>query len=337
MSIYKRPDSPHFWTEFVIQGHRIRRSTETGSRREAEQFERRLRQQIRDELKNPSPRSQLTLDDACGRYWLEVGSRRRDSRDVHRWITYVLRYLSREALLSDLSGSQVAEFVSAMRADGIGEISINRTVTTLQGVHNRAAKVWEEPVKVIGWKPHKTRERSREHWITHDQARALLDAMQPETRALVWFMLLTGIRRKEAFNLTWDRVDDARGVIIIEAKGGIMREVDLSPEAGLILASQNQGGRYVFDSTGWRKRFEKAKTAAGLSTLRWHDLRHTCATWLGQSGAPLDVIRQQLGHSSITVTQKYRHVARAEVRAALQQVPTISPTLANVIPIKARK
>lgn len=337
MSLYKRAGSPYWQTEFTIRGHRIRESTGCQARREAEQYERRRKAEVRHELANPAAVGKLTLDQACGKYWLEHGHRRRDATDVQRWLTYVLTHLDRDMLLSDLSARTVNDFVASMRAAGIGEVSINRTVTTLQGVHNRAAKLWEEPVSVIGWKPFKTKEHGRARWLTQDQAKALLAALPPHIRALVWFMLLTGIRQREAFNLTWEDVREDRGVIQIIAKGGIVREVDLSPEAGVILAEQPRSGRCVFDTTNWRKLFTRAKEVAQIDDFRWHDLRHTCATWLGQSGASLDVIRQQLGHSSIVVTQKYRHVSRAEVRAALQQVPTISPTGANIVPMKRCK
>lgn len=68
--------------------------------------------------------------------------------------------------------------------------------------------------------------------------------------------------------------------------------------------------------------------------LRWHDMRHTLATWLGQGGAPLEVIRDQLGHSSISVTQKYRHVVAGEVRDALQKLPALAPAGTKVVRLK---
>lgn len=64
----------------------------------------------------------------------------------------------------------------------------------------------------------------------------------------------------------------------------------------------------------------------GKPDLRWHDLRHTLATWLGRSGADLAVIQQQLGHSSIAVTNKYRHVIGSEVRDALDRLPRLTAT-----------
>lgn len=338
MSLFKRPNSPFWQTEFVVRGTRIARSTGTTSRREAERFERELREEIRRQAVATAgrPRPSLTVDQACGRYWLEHGSRLRGARDVERWLRYIVVHLPADLPLRDLSASHVTEFVASMRRAGIGEISINRTVQALQGVHNRAGKLWEEPIRVIGWKPHKTREKPRVRWISEHQAQAMLAHLPEPTRALVLFMLLTGIRRREAFELEWIRVHFDRQVIAIEVKGGDEREVPLSDEALEVLHALPRDGDLVFDTTNWRKRYVAAKAAAGIQDFRWHDLRHTFATWLGQSGAPIEVIRELLGHSSISVTEKYRHVVATEARAALRNFPSLSPSNGVVVPLKRR-
>lgn len=339
MSLFKRNGSPYWYCEFTIQGHRVVRSTGTPSRREAERFERECKAQIRQRIRQESGRVEpaLTIDQACGRYWIEHGSRLRGAYDIQRWLRYVVLYLDPALPVSELSARHVTDFVSRLRQSGIGEISINRTISTLQGVHNRAGKLWEEPVKVIDWKPHKTRERARVRWITQEQAQTLLAALPEPTCDLVMFMLVTGIRKREAFNLTWNRVHLNRGCIVITAKGGIVREVPLSPDAITLLHEIPRAGDAVFDTTNWRRRFLAATTAAGIEDFRWHDLRHTFATWLGQSGASLSVIKDVLGHSSIAVTQKYRHVANTEMQDALQRVPTIRPNSGVVVPLTRAK
>jgi hypothetical protein len=90
----------------------------------------------------------------------------------------------------------------------------------------------------------------------------------------------------------------------------------------------------VFDTTNWRRAFERAKREIVEPALRWHDLRHTVATWLGQQGVSLEVIRDVLGHSSVSVTEKYRHVIQREVRAAVQKLPPLSPTTSKVPSLK---
>jgi integrase len=331
MGLFKRPGSKFWQTEFEIKNIRVSRSTGETSRRAAEAFERRLRDEIAAKAPEIRKREKVgSIDQACGRYWIEHGQRLRGARDTARWLRYLTTYLDKSKMLSDLSTADVTQMVADMREAGRGEIAINRTVTCLQGVHNRAAKNWEWPVKVIAWKGHKTKERGRVAHITPEQAQALLSALPAHTAAVVRFLLLTGLRQREAFELTWDKVESDAVTVIV--KGGYARRVLINDEASDLLASLPREGRYVFDTTNWRKHFEAAKRKVGPPSLRWHDLRHSCATWLGQGGAPLEVIRDQLGHSSISVTQKYRHVVAGEVREALQSLPKLGK--ANVVRIR---
>jgi len=56
---------------------------------------------------------------------------------------------------------------------------------------------------------------------------------------------------------------------------------------------------------------------AGIADFRIHDLRHTCAAWLVQAGVPLSEIRDLLGHSTISMTEKYAHLAPENIRSAV--------------------
>lgn len=334
MSVFKRKDSPFYQTEFVYRKRRISRSTGTTSRREAEVYERKLRDKVAREFQEVAAAPELSLDHACGRYWIEHGSRLRWARDVERNLRYIVNLLDRDMPFAELSNRHVAALIEGRRGQGAGIPAINRTISVLQGVHSRAASRWEAPVKVISWKEFKAKEQGRVRWLTEAEAGRLLEALPANIAALVRFLLLTGMRQREAFELTWDRVAFDRGAVFIVAKGGKRREVALSPEAILLLHEQPQTGRYVFDKTGWRKRFEKALVAAGISDFRWHDLRHTHATWLRQKGVALEVVSQSLGHSGIAVTQKYAHVAQHEVREALQKLPSLSPNRSSVVPLR---
>jgi integrase len=331
MAIFRRENSPYYYTEFEIRGHRIKRSTGTTSARDAEAFERKLKEQVKREA--PQARAispALTIDAACGKYWAEHGKKLADAVNVKNWLKYIVRYIDKDMPIRELSTKYVTAFVASLEKAKIGPIAINRTIACFQGVHNRAAKKWEEPVKVINWREQKTKEKPRTRWVTRDRAEALLRALPLHIRYIVLFMLSTGLRRKEAFNLAWSGVNFESATITVRVKGGYDRDVHLSPQALLILQEVPRTGLYVFDTTNWRKHFQKALRVARIDNFRWHDLRHTFATWLGHSGAPLEVIRDQLGHSSIAVTQKYRHVAQGEVQRALHKLPPVGPTTGKV-------
>lgn len=342
MYLYKRPGSPYWWTEFTVQGSRTRRSTETASRRDAEAVARRLRDQAVAAAKaKPKgvPVEVLTLDQACGRYWIEHGRRLKDARNEARNLKYIVATIGADLPLSDLSNRHVNALVKKRLEMGAGPAGVNRTVSTLKTMLNRAAKRWEEPVRAISWSQHRLREpKERVRYLTPDECRRLLDCLEaipaPHIARVVHFLLLTGLRKAEAFGATWDKLDEARGVLTVRVKGGHEREVPLTAEAMHLLRETPRESRYIFDTTNERKHFEAGLRTAGIEDFRWHDLRHTFATLLGKSGAAIEVVSKALGHSSVTVTMKYRHVLHDEVRAAMQASPTLRPHTWNVVPIK---
>ena len=334
MSLFKRTNSPYWYTEIIVKGRRIVRSTGARTRRDAEQFEKQLREQAIRQLPASSAVPVLTLDHACGRYWIEHGRRLKDARNVQRWLRYCCDFIDARTPLADLSAKHVAAMVAAMRAKGIGEISINRTVTTLHGVHSIAAKRWEQPVKVIDWSAMKTKERARVRHLDPAEAARLIDALPLHIRQVCQFMFMTGLRKREAFNLRWENVKASS--ITVRVKGGYERTVALSDEAILLLASLPKDREHVFDTTNWRRHFETALDRAQITNFRWHDIRHSFATWLGQSGAALEVIKDHLGHSSVSVTEKYRHVIGTEVRSALGKMPRLLDTDGKVVAMRRK-
>jgi integrase len=172
--------------------------------------------------------------------------------------------------------------------------------------------------------------------------------MTPERGALadlVEFSLFTGVRRGEALGLTWDRVDRARGVIRLElTKSGRRREVPLSSNAEAVLARRwmPEAKGYVFGSRNWnsfRSAWESALTAADVDDLRFHDLRHTFASWLIQRGRTLREVQEALGHQTITMTMRYSHLAPDHLRAAVAVLDDVlpSPQLAESTTISAQE
>ena len=341
MSVFKRKGSPFYYIEFLFRGRRVSRSARTSSRREAETFERRLRDEIARETRHLPVTPSLTLDQACGRYWKEHGHKLRWSGEVARHLKLICTHLDRTMPFAELSNKDVNQLVQARELDGAGPAGVNRTLAVLQGVHSRATARWESPTKAVAWRMHKLKEpKGTIRFITIEDARRLIAALPVHSALIVRFLLATGLRREEVLSLTWSDVEFATSHVRVLAKGGIRRLVPIEGEALLVLHEAPRAGRYVFDRKNFRRHWEAARKAAGLGNLRVHDLRHTHATWLRQQGAPLEVVKVALGHSSVAVTQKYAHVVEAEVRAALQGLTALTNGSASVVqltPSKAKK
>ena len=158
-------------------------------------------------------------------------------------------------------------------------------------------------------------------------ARALEDAQDAE---LVRVAAYTGLRRGELVALRWRDVDFAGRKIIVRrslsgatevrsTKSRRAREVPLPAQASSALDSLSQRGEftgaddYVFcsrlgrrlDPSAMRRRFERARDAAGLELLRFHDLRHTYGSLLVAGGIDLASVKAAMGHSRITTTERY--------------------------------
>ena len=133
------------------------------------------------------------------------------------------------------------------------------------------------------------------------------------------FSLASGLRAANVTGLCWSAVDLDRRLAWVhpdEAKARKAIPVPLNGEAISIL--QKQIGKHrevVFTFKG--KRVEQVSTAAwykalgraGIDNFRWHDLRHTWASWHIQGGTPLNVLQELGGWASYSMVQRYAHLA----------------------------
>ncbi len=160
-----------------------------------------------------------------------------------------------------------------------------------------------------------------------DLARALENAEgeSPYAVAAIRLLMFTGCRKGEILNLRWDYVDLERGMLNLPDTKTGHREVFLSPPAiDLMKALPRMAGNpHVIcgDKPGaplvnLRKPWVRIQTAAGLSGIRLHDLRHTFASMAAGSGHSLQMIARLLGHRDLRTSQRYATLTEDPVRRA---------------------
>jgi integrase len=145
-------------------------------------------------------------------------------------------------------------------------------------------------------------------------------------------LLYTGMRKSECLGLTWEHVDLEKGTAYLpETKNGTSRTVLLNDRAKAVLEDMKQyksdHTKHVFPGrdgtarlTEVRKTFLRALKEAKIDNFHLHDLRHTFASILVNQGVPLYEVQRLLGHSDITLTQRYSHLADAQLRKATANV-----------------
>jgi integrase len=281
----------------------------------------------------------MIFEDVVGIY-LSEKSHRSKQRDLYS-LKRLQPYFGGRSLL-ELKRGDVRRYVTARLGDGVQESTVKRELKFLAAAINFVRIEHDHfelpnPVQSLGLDGGEARVR----WISRDEASLLIlaagaTATRPHLPNFVRLALSTGCRKNELLALDWRRVDFERACLRLEVehtKNGKRRLVPLNSGAMSALRDQRDwvlrhcaASKWVFPSrTGThvqtlQKGFYAACTRAGIDNFRIHDLRHTFASWLVMDGVSLYVVKDLLGHSSISVTERYAHLSPDQGRAAVQKL-----------------
>jgi integrase len=318
---------------FKLDGQQIRRQGFLSRAEAQEALEKAREQALRPEAPRPVPVA-MTFGQAVVRY-LAAKVRKRSLEDDRRIARHLEAVFGKDTLLGDVTAAKVSEYRAqrlGTRRGGqpLSAAAINRPLALLRHLLALAQDEWG----VLATVPKIRLEREpqgRLRWLTPDEARALLEACRAQKAArladLVELALYTGLRQGELLGLTWAAVDRASGVLRVEVtKSGKRRVVPLNGPADAVLARLGGGEGLVFGTRSWdafRDHWEAAVEAAGLEDLRFHDTRHTFASWAMQRGATLPELKDLLGHSSLAMVMRYAHLSPEHLRSAVARLDTV--------------
>lgn len=296
------------------------------TKHEAEEWADSLERELKRQRKARSARPALT------RY--TVGELIRDFLDDPE--TKALRtYSSLELLLAwwvnHYAAERVLEFgaltlreARAKLQPGRAPATINRYLSALRSAWNwgRAAELIPQK---LSWPSRLmlTEPKGRTRFLADDELDALLDASAKHSSAMKAAILVSiacGVRQSELLRLRWADIDfDKQRLRVMLSKNDEARSVYLPQSAAAALKALKRapvvGQRVFLDEKGkpakkgWiEHRWKGIRAAASLRDFKWHDLRHSCASFLAQQGANLLEIGAVLGHRSASVTRRYAHL-----------------------------
>lgn len=205
--------------------------------------------------------------------------------------------------------------------------------------HARILGLYEgEPPTTRVKKP--TADNRRMRFLSHDEAGRLLKALREKTQEVYEIALVSlqcGLRAGEIFSLTWRDLDLERGILTLwNTQNTRTRQAFMTGEVKAMLAEKEHGGDndLVFPDRDGGKRtvisktFNRTVSELGLNNgvtdrrqkVVFHSLRHSYASWLVERGVDLFTVKELMGHSTLSMTERYSHLGNGTLQRAVKEL-----------------
>jgi len=337
MSIHRRKRAKGSAYIAVVAGPMGKQRTKTFERRaDAELWE---REQYH--LQKADPARTATLDHAkrtvkelC-EHWLEAYARkhktassvRRDEQFIRNQIVPIIGSVR----LGDLQHVVVERWLTTIRFElELAPKTANNCLNLLKKILNDAMRWrWVIQNEARSVQTFRLQKRDAKFWTMAEAVKFMtfIQEERPELHTVFALALYAGLRKGEIQGLGWDSVDLERRRIVVKrifcsvenkiverTKGRKDRWVPINDAlaAALIEARAKGGGDMtapIFDWLHPHRLMARLCNAAGVGSIRFHDLRHTFASHLVMAGRPLYEVQHLLGHANYSTTEKYAHLA----------------------------
>ncbi len=342
MSLYKRSGSPYWWIKLSHNGRRIQQSSGTSDKAKAREYHDKLKASLWDQ-ERLGIKPVHSWKEAAVRWLRESTHKASQGLDkMHlQWLDKFLGGLN----LTEISRDVIDRITQARLADNVSNASVNRMLQCIRVILRRAVNEWEwlDRAPKIRFLHEPTR---RVRWLTRDEAETLLGQLPEHLAAMVRFSLETGLRKSNVTGLKWSQVDlVARKAWIHpdQAKARKAIAVPLSSAAVVLLREQlgkkreDKYREYVFvyhgkpvtqvNGKAWKGALDRAR----IKEFRWHDLRHTWASWHVQAGTPLHVLQELGSWESVEMVRRYAHLSADHLASYVDRVSGLRPVGAGEV------
>ncbi len=316
------------------------------TRAAAERWARKIESEIDDRREVPTAaESRTTVAEVLDAYAAEALDRLAWAPTVRAYLGWWKTRIG-SLLIRNVRREDVRQGLAALEAgQGISGQSVSGSTRRRYLAALRAALTWAESRELItvnvargaARKGRDVEPPGRTRYLDDAERARLLEAVDAEQdqrlSALVRLALYTGMRQGELTGLRWSQVDLGRGLASLpRTKSGYPRSVALSRPAVELLTEVRRRrslSPFVFGHPGMRMRsapafprlaWDRAVAAAGLWDFRFHDLRHSFASYLLSAGATLPELAAALGHRSLQMVSRYAHLERAHAATLAERV-----------------
>lgn len=332
MAVYKRKDSKFWFIDISTpNGKRLRISSKTEDKQAAKQLDAKLAHELW-EVSRLEKKPRRLWKEACVRWCTEKQHKRSLSKDIAN-IQWLDRYFG-NLHLHDITRDLIEEVAIEKEKENVAPATVNRMLQLIRSILRAACLTWEWTDKIPSVRLRKE-SGGVIRWITKAQAENLVSELPRHLAVMAKFSLATGLRAANVHQLRWTEIDlDAKHALVHANQSKSKKAIPVPLNEGAIEVLRQvkddyrQDGfeSYVFVYEGKpvrqvsTKAWYKALDRAEIENFRWHDLRHTWASWHVQSGTSLHELQQLGGWSSYSMVLRYAHLSSHQLRDAANRI-----------------
>ena len=328
-TVYKRGNT--WWVRFRHDGQHVRRSAKTTKKAEAQAFLVRLMDEYRSTGGKAVQRYMLT--EAIEAFF-EGSSLKASTLETYRFYSRSCIRLLGHLHLDEFDRKVLGAFIATRKRTGVADPTVRRDLAFLGSVFTAAIRRgWVDTSPVTALDKRALKEsRPRIRFISRDEFTRLHDTASASLKPILVLAVETGMRKEELLSLRLPQIDLRRREVHLEiTKTSSPRRVPLSVTAAdtirdLLERRDRPTSPFLFcKGDGSRigdpkKGFNAACARAGLTDFRYHDLRHTFASWWVQEGGDLYRLSRILGHATLQMTTRYGHLRTEDLHEELERV-----------------
>jgi len=315
----------------LIRKQGIKAITKTfRTKKEAIQFSQKIEGSIYEQMAFTSLDNRLTFNKLADDYIVKECRVKRPKEQLSKLEFWVEHIGIKQ--VNSITGSDISNTLNCLPSH-LSNATYNRYKAAASVVFNYACRQYNlisNPVQLI---PSKREDNHRVRYLSTLERVRLLNACEsadwPKLYLLVLMAITTGARRSELLGLSWNNIDFERQTAYVQTtKNGQPKVLPLTDDVVKELTKFNQqDSSLIFNSKAkpdkafcFNKQWKKVLGKANVEDFRFHDLRHTTASYLAMSGASLLEIADVLGHKQISVTQRYAHLCIDHKQKLIEKV-----------------
>ncbi|HNR12880.1 MAG TPA: site-specific integrase [Thermodesulfobacteriota bacterium] len=338
-SIYTRPKSAVLWISYYKNGKKIRESTHTTKRKEAEKLLKQREGEIASGKRPSLEFEKIKFSNLLDLIRTDYRRNEKDSARLEVSLTHLIGFFG-DYTVPQITTVVIDKYIDQRLEEGAAKASVNRELAALKRMLNLGH--WTTPplvreVPAITLMPEKN---IRKGFFTVAEYKRVLEKIPDRLRGVVTMGFLTGWRKDEIVCLTWDRVDLENGIVWLETgmtKNDEARSVAMDRELRQMFLHQkeickkqrNKTGKllpWVFLNRGGKDRVKQFDTAwkaaceaAGVPGRLFHDLRRSAVRNLVRSGVSETVAMKISGHKTRSVFDRYNIVDDTDLKEAAER------------------